>query len=138
MARICKQRQTTTFERCSIKTIVVVINITLCASSELGLYLFLFDFIPNIQSIVLAAEETTATQWVSHRPIKCQSRSWSHRGTKVNGSHHGDKPRLKPTGIQIPKNPCQVQQPNNSHRKRVGVKTMSLGTNHGFYSLESY
>ena len=35
------------------------------------------------------------------RPIKCQSRLWSQRGTKVNGSHHGDNPLLRPTGIQI-------------------------------------
>ena len=35
--------------------------------------------------------------------IKCQSRLWSQRGTKVNGSqcHHGDNPLLRPTGIQI-------------------------------------
>ena len=49
----------------------------------------------------LATEETTVTQQVSHRPIKCQSRLWSQRGTKVNGSHHGDNPLLRPTGIQI-------------------------------------
>ena len=53
------------------------------------------------QRIVLATEETTVTQQVSHRPIKCQSRLWSQRGTKVNGSHHGDNPLLRPTGIQI-------------------------------------
>ena len=41
------------------------------------------------------------TQQVSHRPIKCRSRLWSQRGTKVNGSHHGDNPLLRPTGIQI-------------------------------------
>ena len=41
------------------------------------------------------------TQQVSHRPIKCQSRLWSQRGTKVNWSHHGDNPLLRPTGIQI-------------------------------------
>ena len=41
------------------------------------------------------------TQKVSHRPIKCQSRLWSQRGTKVNGSHHGDNPLLRPTEIQI-------------------------------------
>ena len=55
----------------------------------------------HIQRIVLATEETTVTQQVSHRPIKCQSRLWSQRGTKVNGSHHGDNPLLRPTGIQI-------------------------------------
>ena len=54
----------------------------------------------HIQRIVLATEETTVTQ-VSHRPIKCQSRLSSQRGTKVNGSHHGDNPLLRPTGIQI-------------------------------------
>ena len=55
----------------------------------------------HIQRIVLATEETTVTQQVSHRLIKCQSRLWSQRGTKVNGSHHGDNPLLRPTGIQI-------------------------------------
>ena len=41
------------------------------------------------------------TQQVSHRPIKCQSRLWSQRGTKVNRSHHSDNPLLRPAGIQI-------------------------------------
>ena len=59
----------------------------------------------HTQRTVLATEETTVTQQVSHRPIKCQSRSWSQRGTKVNGSHHGDSPLLKPTGIQIATTP---------------------------------
>ena len=50
----------------------------------------------HIQRIVLATEETTVTQQVSHRPIKCQSRLWSQRGTKkVNGSHHGNNPLLR-------------------------------------------
>ena len=31
----------------------------------------------------------------------CQSGTWSQRGTKVIGSHHGDNPLLRPTGIQI-------------------------------------
>ena len=31
----------------------------------------------------------------------CQSGTWSQRGTKVNGSHHGDNPLLRPAGIQI-------------------------------------
>ena len=57
----------------------------------------------HIQRIVLATEETTVTQQVSHGPIKCQigSRLWSQRGTKVNGSHRGDNPLVRPTGIQI-------------------------------------
>ena len=32
---------------------------------------------------------------------QCQSRLWSKRGTKVNGSHRGYNPLLRPTGIQI-------------------------------------
>ena len=68
----------------------------------------------HVQRIVLATEETTVTHKVSHRPvvdwastipsnipIKYQSRLWSQRGTKVNESHHGDNPLLRPTGIQI-------------------------------------
>ena len=57
----------------------------------------------HIQRIVIATEETTVTQQVNHRPINCQSRLWSQRGKyeKVNGSHHGDIPLLRPTGIQI-------------------------------------
>ena len=31
----------------------------------------------------------------------CQSGTWSQRGTKVHGSHHGENPLLRPTGIQI-------------------------------------
>ena len=31
----------------------------------------------------------------------CQSGTWSQRGIKVNGSHHGDNPLLRPSGIQI-------------------------------------
>ena len=55
----------------------------------------------HIQRTVLATEETMVTQQVSHRPIKCQSRLWSQRGTEFNGSHHGNNPLLRPTGIQI-------------------------------------
>ena len=55
----------------------------------------------HIQRTVLATGETAVTQQVSHRPIKCQSRLWSQRGTKVNGSHHGENPVFRPTGIQI-------------------------------------
>ena len=66
---------------------------------QLLVYVVVVD--SHIQRIVLATEETTVTQQVSHRPIKRQSRLWSQRGTKVNGSHHGDNPLLRPTGIQI-------------------------------------
>ena len=58
-------------------------------------------FDSHIQRIVLATGKTTVTQQVSHRSIKCQFSLWSQRGTKVNGSHHGANPLLRPTGIQI-------------------------------------
>ena len=72
---------------------------TTCPLLKLLLLIVVVD--SHIQRIVLATEETTVTQQVSHRPIKRQSRLWSQRGTKVNGSHHGDNPLLRPTGIQI-------------------------------------
>ena len=34
----------------------------------------------HIQRLVLATEEIAVIQQVSHRPIKCQSRSWSQKG----------------------------------------------------------
>ena len=71
------------------------------SDNTVQLLLLLIVVDSHIQRIVLATEETTVTQQVSHRPIKRQSRLWSQRGTKVNGSHHGDNPLLRPTGIQI-------------------------------------
>ena len=47
----------------------------------------------------------------------CQSGTWSQRGTKVNGSHHGDNPLLGPTGIQIAKKSyatLQAMAPTNN------------------------
>ena len=41
---------------------------------------------------------------LNHTPSNirgCQSGTWSQRGTKVNGSRHGDNPLLRPTRIQI-------------------------------------
>ena len=55
----------------------------------------------HVQRIALATEATKVTQQVSHRSIKCQSRLRSQRGTKVNGSHYGDNPLLRLTGIQM-------------------------------------
>ena len=79
--------------------------------------------------------ETTVTKLVSHRPIKCQSRVRSQRGTKVNGSDHGGSPLLKPVGIPIATN--LVSGPaNREHRELIGGKTMPLGTNYSFYCLE--
>ena len=72
----------------------------------------------RIQGVVLAAEETTVAQQVSHSPIKCQSRSWSQKRYEGqrNGSRHGDNPLLllRPTGrSKSQQNPCQVQPTEN-------------------------
>ena len=89
-----------------------------------------------LYGIAFATQETTLTQRVSHRPIKCQSRSWSQRGTKVNGSHDGDIPLPKPRGIGIATKSLSGPT-NREHRKLIRVKTMSLGTNYSFYCQES-
>ena len=59
------------------------------------------------------------TQQVSRRPIKCQSRLWSQRGTKVNGSHHGDNALLRPTGIQIATSYATLQVMASTNVKTV-------------------
>ena len=54
--------------------------------------------------VVVVAVFFTSTDRASTIPSTirgCQSGTWSQRGTKVNGSHHGDNPLLRPTGIQI-------------------------------------
>ena len=79
----------------------------------------------HIQRINLATEETTMIQQVSHRPIKCQSRSWPQRCTTVKGSHHGDSPLLKPTGIQIATKPMPGTT-KREHRRFIDVKKVSL------------
>ena len=95
--------------------------------------LFVVAVDSHFKRIVLATEETPVTQQVSHRSIKGQSRSWSQRVTKVNRSHHGDNPLYSNSqGSKSRQNPCQVQ-PTREHRKFVGVKAMSSGTNYSFY-----
>ena len=64
-------------------------------------YKRLMLLIHTFSALSLQLKKTTVTQQVSHRPITCQSCLWSQRGTKVNGSHRGDKPLLRQTGIQI-------------------------------------
>ena len=72
----------------------------------------------HIQRIVLASEETTVTHRVNHRPIKCQSRSWSQRGTEVNDSHHGDSPLLILTGPNRGKTLVRFNHPKTSETER--------------------
>ena len=68
---------------------------------------------------------------IIHRAIKCQSRSWSKRGTEVNGSHHGDKRLVKSTQGSKPQwHPSQNQPPDStgnllsSRRQRIGSRTI--------------
>ena len=91
----------------------------------------------HIQRIVLATEETTVKRQVSHKFIKCQSRSLSQRGTKVNGSYYGDSPLLRLAGIQIATKSLPGPT-TREHRELIGGKTMSLSTNYSFYCLECY
>ena len=91
----------------------------------------------HIQRVVLATKETTMTHRVSHRPIKFQPRSRSQRGTKVNGSHHGDNPLLKLKRIQIATKSLPGPT-TREHPKLIGVKAMSLGMTYSFYCLRCF
>ena len=63
----------------------------------------------------------------------CQSGTWSQRGTKVNGSHLGGNPLIRPTGIQIatksyatlqamaPTNIKTVRQPHYSISRAASI-----------------
>ena len=56
------------------------------------------------RSVVVVVVFFTLTDQASTIPSNirgCQSGTWSQRGVKVNGSHHGDNSLLGPTGIQI-------------------------------------
>ena len=66
------------------------------------------------------------TQHVSHRPIKCQSRLWSQRGTKVNGSHRGDNPLFRSTGIQIATKSYATRQAMAPTNIKTAHQTSSL------------
>ena len=57
----------------------------------------------------------------------CQSGSWSQRGTKVNESHHGDNPLLRPTGIQIAtKSYATLQAMASTNNKTVHQTSFTL------------
>ena len=70
---------------------------------RLQVYWYMFC-VYSIAGTVVVVVVFTLTDRASTIPSNihgCQSGTWSQRGTKVNGSHHGDNPLLKPTGIQI-------------------------------------
>ena len=63
-----------------------------------------FGLATNTLNVLLLLYSSQLTDRASTIPSNirgCQSGTWSQRGTKVNGSHHGDNPLLRPTGIQI-------------------------------------
>ena len=78
-------------------------------------------------------------QQVSYRPIKGQSRSWPSKFTAaVSGSHKGESPQLKLTGIQYATTSMLGTTTNGEHRKLIGVKTrLCLGTEYGLYCWDA-
>ena len=59
------------------------------------------DWQPRVVVVVVVFTLTDRASTIPSNIRGCQSGTWSQRGTKVNGSHHGDNPLLRPTGIQI-------------------------------------
>ena len=68
---------------------VVVIYITKAVSTK------------PLHGVVVVFTLTDRASTIPSNIRGCQSGTWSQRGTKVNGSHNGDNPLLRPTGIQI-------------------------------------
>ena len=56
---------------------------------------------PTVVVVVVVFTLTNRASTIPSNIRGCQSGTWSQRGTKVNGSHHGDNPLLRLTGIQI-------------------------------------
>ena len=62
---------------------------------------FNFFFLYDVVVVVVFFTLTDRASTIPSNIRGCQSGTWSQRGTKVNGSHHGDNPLLGSTGIQI-------------------------------------
>ena len=83
---------------------------------------YFFSNIRELIVVVVVVVFFTLTDRASTIPSNirgCQSGTWSQRGTKVNRSHHGDNPLIRPTGIQIATKTCatlQAMAPTNSKR----------------------
>ena len=56
----------------------------------------------------------------------CQSGTWSQGGTKINGSHHGDNPLLRPTGIHIATKWLRLYNSNGTEHIKTVHQTSSL------------
>ena len=71
-------------------------------------------------SVVVFFTLTDRASTIPSNILGCQSGTWSQRGTKVNGSHYGDNPLLRPTGIQIAtKNNATLQAMAPTNNKTV-------------------
>ena len=78
---------------------------------------FLIHLLSAVVVVVVVFTLTDRASTIPSNIRGCQSGTWSQRGTKVNGSHHGDNPLLRPTGIQIATKSCatlQAMAPTNS------------------------
>ena len=74
----------------------------------------------HIQRTVLATEETTVTQQVSHRPIKCRSLSRGHKEVRRSAGHIMVTTRYSgQQGFKSRQNPCsRSNQPRTSETYR--------------------
>ena len=82
----------------------------------------LFSLIIPTVAVVVVVVFFTLTDWASTIPSNirgCQSGTWSRRDTKVNESHHGDNPLLRPTGIQIATKSYAILQAMPTNNKTV-------------------
>ena len=86
----------------SLKTLLsyyqYIITITITITNVL--YLIVFDPI-TYQCVVVFFTLTDRASTILSNIRGCEPGTSSQRGTKVNGSHYGDNPLLRPTGIQI-------------------------------------
>ena len=81
------------------------------------------------------------------QPIKCQSRLWSQRGTKVNGSHRGDHLLLRPTWIEIATKsyatlqamaPTNIKGSSNLLTPLINKYKFQISQGHTSYKNEEY
>ena len=81
------------------------------------------SFVQSFFDVVVVVVSFTLTDRASTIPSNirgCQCGTWSQRGTKVNESHHGDNPLLRPTGVQIAtKNYATLQAMTPTNNKTV-------------------
>ena len=78
--------------------------------------------LPDIVVVVVFFTLTDRASTIPSDVRGCQSGTWSQRGIKVNGPHHGDNPLLGPTGIQIATKSyatLQAMAPTNNKKRYI-------------------